>query len=116
MAKVHISPKAKEDLIDIREYILNEFDSPSAAANTVKKIMKSIRRLSSFPDIGAPLASIIDFPNDYRFLVCGNYLVFYRYEAGNVHVVRILYGRRDYMKILFDDASEDNAEHIEYTL
>ncbi|MDH7526011.1 MAG: hypothetical protein QHH10_11925 [Peptococcaceae bacterium] len=44
---------------------------------------------------------------DYRFLVCDNYLIFYRYEDGIVFVSRILYGRRNYTRILFGDLLED---------
>jgi len=72
-----------------------------------------MRGLEDFPDSGAPLSSITVVPNDYRFLVCGSYLVFYRHEAENVYIVRVLYGRRDYMKILFGDISEDDTEPAE---
>ncbi|MEW6623010.1 MAG: type II toxin-antitoxin system RelE/ParE family toxin [Bacillota bacterium] len=44
---------------------------------------------------------------DYRFLVCDNYLIFYRYEDGIVFVSRILYGRRNYTRILFGDLLEE---------
>ena len=37
----------------------------------------------------------------YRFLVCGNYIAYYREDETAVYVVRILYGGRDYVKILF---------------
>jgi len=106
MAQLHISPEAKRDLHDIKEYITVELDSPSAAVNTVSKIIKAIGRLIDFPEIGAPLASIVDLPNDYRYLVSGNYLVFYRHEENKIIVVRVINGRRDYMKILFGEMPE----------
>lgn len=40
---------------------------------------------------------------DYRFVISGNYLSFYRYRDDTIFVDRILYARRDYMKILFGD-------------
>ena len=107
MAKLHISPEAKNDLLDIKEYITTELENPTAAVNILSKITKAIRRLGDFPDIGTPLSKIVEVPNSYRFLVCGNYLVFYRQEDGAVYVVRVLYSRRDYMKILFGDKTED---------
>jgi plasmid stabilization system protein ParE len=48
-------------------------------------------------------------PNDYRYLVSGNYLIFYKIEDEYISVNRILYGRRDYLRILFgepDDGGE----------
>ena len=51
--------------------------------------------------MGAPLSSIVDIETDYRFLVCGNYTAFYRYDEKFVYVIRVLYSRRDFMKILF---------------
>jgi addiction module RelE/StbE family toxin len=110
MAKIHVSPEAKDDLHGIKKYITEELCSPTAAINTVSKITKAIRNLEDFPEIGAPLSSIVTAPLDYRFLVCGNYLVFYRNEGNNVIVVRVLYGRRDYMAILFGDVPESEPD------
>ena len=110
MAMLKITPEANNDLHDIKEYITTELDNPAAAINIVAKITKSIRTLASFPDKGIPLSSKVKIPNDYRFLVCGNYLVFYRHENDTVYVIRVLYGRRDYMPILFGNVLEDGPE------
>ena len=110
MAKVSISPEAQRDLHGIKEYITTELDNPTAAVNTVAKITKLIRALSTFPDRGAPLSSKVTIPNDYRILVCGNYLVFYRHEGGLVTVSRVIYGKRDYMAVLFGDMPEAETE------
>lgn len=101
MSKIVLSYKAKSDLKEIKKYISNELDNEIAANNTVSKITKSIRRLEKQPLIGTPLSSVIEFDTNYRFLVSGNYMIFYRAEKNAVFVSRILYGRRDYMKILF---------------
>ena len=50
-----------------------------------------------------PLSSIADVGTDYRFLVSGNYMVFYRVQDSDVHIDRVLYGRSDYMSALFKD-------------
>lgn len=103
MSELQISPKAQKDLQEIKTYITDELDNPVAAQNTVVKITKAIRRLIDYPNSGAPLSSIIDIKTEYRFLVCENYLAFYRYDDGTVFVTRILYGRRNYMRILLDN-------------
>ncbi|WP_371754454.1 type II toxin-antitoxin system RelE/ParE family toxin [Ferviditalea candida] len=80
MVKLKISTKAKEDLAEIKGCISQELSNPQAAVNLVSKITKKIRRLSEYPGIGAPLSSVIDIQTDYHFLVCANYLIFYRCE------------------------------------
>ena len=72
-----------------------------SAINTTQKIMKRIRQLADFPEIGEPLSSIISLEVPYRFLVCGNYTAFYKVEGDEVHIIRVLYGRRNFMQILF---------------
>lgn len=36
---------------------------------------------------------------DYRFVICDNYLAFYRYHQ-KVYIDRVLHGKRDYLQIL----------------
>lgn len=107
MTKIRLSSRAKKDLNEIRAYITNELHNSQAAQATVSRITKRIRSLTQLPEIGAPLSSIIDFKTDLRFLVCGNYMVFYQYENNLVHVVRILYGRRNFTQILFGESESD---------
>ena len=108
MTEIVFSPEAITDLKQIKTYITEELCSGQAAADTLLNIMKRIQYLSGFPEIGAPLSSIVNAAADYRFLVCGNYTAFYRYENGTVYIVRVLYGRRDYMRILFDRKEQDD--------
>lgn len=101
MNKLKISPEARNDLLEIKNYISQELYSPQAAEKFISKITKRIRRLLDYPGIGASLSSVIDIQTDYRFLICAGYLIFYRYEDEIIYVVRILYGKRDYMRVLF---------------
>ena len=101
MAELRFSPESFRDLRDIRDYIAEELFNPTAAEKTVSEILENIQMLSRFPQSGAPLSAVIGIETDYRFLVCGSYMAFYRVEGGTVYVVRILYGRRNYMELLF---------------
>ncbi len=101
MAKVAFTPGASEDMKGIKAYIADELCSEQAAVKTVQKIMERIRRLEDFPDIGAPLFSIIALEVPYRFLVCGNHIAFYKVDDNEVHIIRVLYGRRNFMQLLF---------------
>lgn len=101
MAEIHFSPAALRDMQDIKAYITDELCSEQAALHTVSRIMKRIRQLEAFPELGAPLASVVELDVPYRYLVCGNYLAFYRIDRGDMQIIRVLYGRRNYMQILF---------------
>jgi toxin ParE1/3/4 len=99
--RIEFSHEAREDLRQIREYISVDLDNESSAAKVVGNIVNNIGRLADYPKIGAPLVSRISEETDYRYLVCGNYNVFYRIETQTVKVVRILNARRNFMTILF---------------
>ena len=101
--KLDYAPEAQRDLDEIWDYIAFDLENPAAAAGTVERILNEIGKLADFAEAGAPLHSVADVDSDYRFLVCGNYLAFYRVEGNDVFIDRILYGRRDYLRILFGD-------------
>lgn len=95
---------------EIWDYISSELQNISAAERTVNRIMDDVDRLADFAEIGAPLSSIADVDSDYRFLVTGSYLTFYRVYGSDIYVDRVLYGRRDYLRILFDKLQDDETE------
>ncbi len=103
---IYYSVEARRDLDDIWDYIEADLCNPSAAARCVNRIMDAVNQLESFSGLGSPLSSITDTDTDYRCLVTGNYLTFYRVFGNDVYVDRILYGRRDYLRILFGDMIE----------
>ena len=113
VARIVYSDIALKDLEEIGDYISEILMNPKAALNTVNKIQDAVDKLADFPLIGSPLSSIVKAETDYRFLVCGNYLVFYRPQLNSVCIDRILYGRRNYMVILFGETSEDSFEPVE---
>jgi len=102
---IEYSPLATSDLEQIGDYIEQDLMSPISAFNTISSIQDSIDNLSVFPLMGVQLSSIADVDTEYRFLVCGNYLAFYRYDEDTVYIDRIIYGKRDYIVILFTGLS-----------
>ncbi len=103
MNNLHLSPDAQSDLEEIKDYISKELENPKAAVSVVGKITKTMRMLREHALIGSPLSSIADVSSDYRFLVSGSYMVFYRASGKDVFIDRVLYGRRDYLRILLGD-------------
>ena len=107
MNNLHLSEEAQNDLIEIKTYIEEELLNPSAALSTVSRITKSLRMLQTYAEIGTPLSSIMDIESNYRFIISGNYISFYRAYGIEVYIDRILYARRDYMRILFEDSTDE---------
>ncbi len=107
---IHYSPEAQNDLDEIWEYIPFELCNPQAAENTINKIMDTVDELENFSEIGTPLSSVTDIESDYRVLTSGNYMVFYRVNGQDVYIDRVLYGRRDYLRMLFPDLLQNDNE------
>ena len=107
MTKVVISPLARMDMQGIGDYISRELRNPGAALRMIQRFRKTIEPLSRFPEMGSPLLAHGKQNAPYRFLVCGNYMIFYHVDHESVMIDRILYGRRDYMALLFGDQLED---------
>jgi plasmid stabilization system protein ParE len=106
--KIRINPSALADLPEIVEYISQ--DQPETASNTVRAIVSSYEGLIEFPEMGVPLAKKLrsNFPaikvkSNYRYLVCGQYLIFYIYEGEIISIQRILHARRNMMALLGDE-------------
>ncbi|WP_078427502.1 type II toxin-antitoxin system RelE/ParE family toxin [Alkalihalobacterium alkalinitrilicum] len=110
MYKLRINPVAKQDLYDIKEYITKELDNPTAAVSVVSNIIESYKKLKDYPMLGLELSSKISIETDYRYLVSGNYIVFYKFDDVYVSIYRILYSRRDYVKLLFNEEMYTNNE------
>lgn len=111
MAEIVYSKRSIRDLDEIGDYIEETLKSPIAALNTVNRIQDAVDKLADFPLIGTLLSAVVGIADsDYRFLVCANYLAFYRVNGETVYIDRILYGRRDYIAILFPDLPREDEE------
>lgn len=104
---IHYSAESRRDLDDIWDYIVSELQNRVAAERVVNRILDAVDRLEDFAEMGAPLSSVADVSVDYRFLVSGNYMVFYRVNGRDVYIDRILHGRRDFLRILFQETGTD---------
>ena len=110
MAKIRLTPAAVTDLQEIKEYISKELYNPMAADRIINKIIYDYTLLETSPFMGTSLSSILPVKTDYRYFVSGKYLIFYKVDNEFVSIYRILYGRRDYMRILFSEIDSENEE------
>ena len=97
---IEYSKEAKQDLIDIKKYIKYNLQEPNIAKKLITKIKTEIDKLIEPPEI----YSIID--DDFikklqiRKIIVDNYIVFYRINNKKIQIVRILYGRRNWINLL----------------
>ena len=99
--ELYYTPNARNDLLQIKESIIEKFDDEDLAKKILRKMTETVRQLITFPYLGQELSGITGIYTDYRCLFCEKNYVFYRIEANRVCVIRVLNERQDYMRILF---------------
>lgn len=99
--ELYYTPKARNDLLQIKESIIEKFDDENLAKKILRKMTETVRQLITFPYLGQELSGITGIYTDYRCLFCEKNYVFYRIEADRVCVIRVLNERQDYMRVLF---------------
>ena len=94
------SKEAKQDLIEIKRYIKDTLKQPETAQNLVSRIRRKIDMLEDNPKIYAIIDLDITKKLEIRKLVIDNYIVFYRVEGDKIQIVRIMYGRRNWINLI----------------
>ena len=99
---VIIAEPAKEDLIEIDDYISIELNAPVAVRNILLLMHKSFALLAFSPYSRPKVRDDRLAAQGYRWLAVKNYLVFYTIDEKSkvVAVERILYNRRNWAQIL----------------
>lgn len=115
--KINYTSQSRRDMDAIWDYISFELQNPTAAEHTISSIMDSIDQLELFAESGTLLSSISDASRDERFLVSGKYLIFYHisYHGNEIYIDRVLYGGRDYLRILFEHSSEEMLSEYDFS-
>ena len=100
--KIQFSKDAREDLMDNYAYIKYNLQESVIARKMITKIKEEINKLKDDPTIYAIIKDEIIKKREIRKIKVNNYIVFYRVEENNkiVEIVRIMYGRRNWTKIL----------------
>lgn len=96
--KLRFTLEALNDLAVIKQYIRKDLESPIAAGKIINGILVSCSLLKKQPRLGMELSKRIDRETDYRYLISGNYIVFYRIENNSISVYRIIDARTDYIR------------------
>ena len=82
---------------DIKEYIAE--DNEEMAVNTIQEIYARIENIQQFPYMRADLAKRVSFWTDYKYVICGNYVVLYKIGKEYVEIYRVVNRHQDITKI-----------------
>lgn len=97
---IEYSKESKQDLIGIKQYIKYNLQEPEIAQKLISKIRKEINALKNNPEIYTIIDDDIIKKLEIRKLLVDNYIVFYRIKSNNIQIVRVMYGRRNWINLL----------------
>ena len=100
--KIQFSKDSKKDLVDTYSYIKYNLRETAIAKKLIAMIREEINKLKDNPTIYAVIKDEFIKMREIRKIKVNNYIVFYKVEEKNkiVEIVRIMYGRRNWAKIL----------------
>jgi addiction module RelE/StbE family toxin len=96
--KIRYLTTAEDDLYSIADYISE--DNPRAADRMIDRFEQVINRLEFSPFAGKVPDDDELRKRNYRMLIVGKYLVFYKVKEKAVEIYRIIHGARDYKHLL----------------
>lgn len=101
------SPAAVDDLEAAVDYIESELASPMAARRLVDSVIGKAQLFADVPGAGTALRALNGIDTRYRYIVCGNWMVFLECDGGRALVVRVFYAKSDYMRTLFGEIDNE---------
>ena len=103
---IHITSKAERDLNEALDYIEFNLLNPEAADTLLDKTEEKINELSIAPRKYKTVDDPVLSEWGVRLIIINNYLAFYIIddETKTIHILRFLYGKRNWMSILRNEA------------
>jgi addiction module RelE/StbE family toxin len=101
-SKYIIFPKAQRDFENIFKYISIDLTNPEAAMLLIEKFENKFNELTLFPKAYPFIENEALIVKNLRKCIVDNFLVIYLYDEIKevVEIVRVIYGRQDYIKNL----------------
>ena len=97
MLKLRINPIVAKDLKKIRDYIAE--DNEEYAAKTIEEIYGKFENLQLFPGIGLDLSKRVSFRTDYKYAICEDYVIIYKFGNEFVEIYRVINRYQDITRI-----------------
>lgn len=110
--KVRIMRPAQTEMRETYRYIADDLQNPVAAARRILLIDDAIQSLKENPSRYPLVRDDYLASKGYRLIVVKNHLMFFvvREKEQVVSVMRVLYGRRDWMRMLKVEAESQTDE------
>ncbi|MBZ5612144.1 MAG: type II toxin-antitoxin system RelE/ParE family toxin [Acidobacteriia bacterium] len=96
MKRFILTPRARQDLSDIWDYIAQ--DNIEAADHVLDALERAMLKLAKHPSVGHWREELAD--KRHRFFLVYSYLIVYRHETKPLQVIRVLHAARDVWSIL----------------
>ena len=93
MARLVVSPAAKQDLVEAFLYIAQ--DNLDAAGRVHAQLEQAFRTILRQPGIGRERN---EFGDGIRTLTVGRYVIYYRQATEQLRILRVIHGARDQSK------------------
>ena len=100
--RIEIQPEAWAELSRIADMHLS-LVGPASAKKITDRLLDEIELLASQPYLGMECREYLLQPDQYRYLVSGNYLCFYRVIGSTVVIYHIVDGRTNYRSLFGQD-------------
>ncbi len=102
MYKLEYLPVARQDMIEIVQYISKDLQNPMAADQLATELIEAGDSIPGFPYVNPAYVPIRPLKHEYRKLLVQNYFMFYWVDEGKqlITVARVVYAKRDYEHLL----------------
>ncbi len=98
--RIEILPSAWEDLKQIEDYYVIQFDAETAIRVT-SYILDTIERLKTFPNSGSMLPDDWLNGQGYRMIICKKHVAIYRLIKDTVYIYHIANTQTKYTKLFY---------------
>ncbi len=111
MYSIIVMPAAEREMFEAATYIAEKLCNPIAAGRLLDAAYTAIESLGDMPKRRPLVDDIFLASQGLRLFLVRNYLLFYIVddETNTVHILRFLYGGRNWMSILRLDPSENDG-------
>jgi plasmid stabilization system protein ParE len=93
-------PMAKKDMSEIVTYIAEKLEAPKAALKFLDELEEKIQNLRLNPYVHRLYRPSMPIDTEYRLMPVKNYLVFYIVFDDIIEVHRVIYKKRDLVKLI----------------
>ncbi len=103
---IYITSAAQKDIADAADYIEYTLKNPAAAEQLLDHVTIKIKDLEIFPEKYTTVNDPVLASWGIHFITIDHYIAFYTIREHSVYIIRFLYQKRDWQKILSGERTE----------